>query len=372
MRMSYSEKIEKINNDRKVLLSMIKDATTKDNNAVIKNLDDVVSILNFDEQNVKEYVSIIKAKELIAELTEQIANTKNIEDIVKLRKRINYYINKIKKEIKKRNIDEESFDNMYNSVVYLRKDIAMYIRFLKREFKLNEIVDLYQNIDNLSQEEIDKLKKLLKNELNYNRRNIKAMNDSQEKVNLVITDKLEDNTNNLTDEVPKTNVGFEQLQSKVFIEPNPVEETLSNNKIILQENSMVSYEVYLTNKIQYYKKHYAFEKLNKYNGSFLKKCISLLRNIPVYNWNKKVMKKTKSDYYHYYSGEDFAGYIAYHKKNNSIKTALLTIFGSSHLSQREIECLYDHDKCVKWIMEFYSNEKNDYASIKSLKRKTAY
>ena len=112
MTINYSEKIEKINNERILMLNIIKENINKNNISLSNNLNNIISTLNEDEKNTKKYKSILKAKQLIFELTEQIIIATSIEEITNLRKKINYYINKIKKELASREINEEVFDKM--------------------------------------------------------------------------------------------------------------------------------------------------------------------------------------------------------------------------------------------------------------------
>ena len=171
--MNYKEKIAKVNSERVIMLNKAKENISQKNVTLSDNLENTINTLEFDEKNVKKYKSIIKAKEMIASLTEEILNAKSVEDIVKLRSKINYYINKIKKELQKRNVSQTLYDETYNQVKYLRKDIATYIRFLKRESTLEEINNSCSNVDKLSSDEKNKLKKQLRNEHNYNKRYMK-------------------------------------------------------------------------------------------------------------------------------------------------------------------------------------------------------
>jgi hypothetical protein len=54
---------------------------------------------------------LLKVQELITSLIEDIINAKDETEINKIRKRLNYYINKIKKELKKREISEKDIED---------------------------------------------------------------------------------------------------------------------------------------------------------------------------------------------------------------------------------------------------------------------
>lgn len=357
MSINYDEKIEKINSDRILMLQTVKELIVKDNNLISDDVENTIYFLNIDTENINEYDAIIKAKDLILDLVMEISMATSIEDIVKLRNKINYQINKVKKEIAKRNISPVTFEQFYNKVTELRKNISMYLRFLKRESTLIEIRELYDRLDYLSDEDRMRLKKLLANELKYNKRVLISMNSNSEctledepaivkKVNddeiqFVAPIKEEKNTDK--DEFLES---FIKQMSDVFVS-NP-----------LNRDNALSDEDYLKNRIGYYSGQYNFYKLFNYNHNFLRNCISFLGNIPKYICNKNIIKMAKKDYYMFYQGEDFGGFIDYSKKRNSIKVALQAIFRSSHLSQREIECLYNHENCMQWIMEFYNYKCN--------------
>jgi len=401
--MNYNEKIEKINKDRILILDMIKEKSQKDKEFLSSNMNDVVNMLEFEGKNYDEYKAIIKSKDLILELTEEIQNTTNIEDIKKLRKKINYLVSKIKKEIEKRNINEIVLEKMYNDVAYLRKDISIYLSYLKREKNLNEIKKLYENIDNLSKDDLNKLKNKLNNEIKYNKNSIQRINDiksSKEKRYdntsnelKVIEKELKNNNiskieekqnNNIIEEIikelsdikeankdadePVTNI-LKSLYTEIEVLSKSSNETDNNiiedetiNAIKQLNNNTKVNDVSLSDRINSYRKQYNFKELKRYDKSIFSNCINLLKNIPRYNWNKKVTKVVETDYKKYYRGRDLIGYIEYSKKRNSIKTALAKIFNNSKLSEREAECLYNHDNCVEWITEFY-NQNNQVMKL---------
>lgn len=352
MRLDISEKIEKINNERILMLNMVKNRIAEDNMFLSLSLDKVVSILNLDEQNIKEYTSINKAKLLIFELTEQIAMTTTLEDVIKLRKKINYYINKIKKELVRRNVSTEILDEMFCNVTFLRKNISMYIRFLRKDSTLKEILALYENVNDLSSNDVLRLKKLATNELNYNKRNLKSMENNQ-KGKLKKTEK-----GSLSLESKEDDDAFDIDKLKQFLVSLGNSELKSDESSHMSQN-LVQSETYLLSQVSQYFLKYNFADLISYENNIFKNFVILLRNIKKYNWNQKVLKCADRDYNVFYHGEDFAGFIAYSKKRNSLITALAIIFACSHLSKREIECLNNHNLCQEWIREFYFQQSLD-------------
>lgn len=328
MKMNYSEKITKINDDRNLMLNIAKEHINSSN--LDECLSDITSVLYVDEQNTKEYKDIIKAKQLILELTEEIVNASSLEEVIKLRKKINYYINKIRKEINSRKISQYKQYMMQKEVSYLRENLSMYIRLLKRNSNLERISNYYNEINNLSQEDNITFKKLVSNELRYNKR---------------VLNNLE-NDNKLSKPLKK------------------IKETKNSTTPLV--NNILSKDDFLIERIKYYNSIYNLDEIYSYNGSLIQNIVSLFKNISVYNWNKKIIKIAEKDYKIFYNGEDLAGFIEYSKKRNSIKTALEYIFKSSHLSKNEAQCLFNHEKCKEWIVKFYDYEDSMYKKTKQL------
>ena len=363
MCINYNEKIEKINTDRLIMLKKVKELIVKDNDCMSDNIESTISFLIVDEQNVNEYKAILKAKNLILDLIIEITMATSIEDVIKLRNKINYQISKIKKELSKRNINQALFEQFYSKITELRKNISMYLRFLKRESILIEIKELYDRIDDLSDEDRARLKKILSNELKYNKNVLQAMDSNSEKIlkkNTLVANDTDDSKevkpamptkNKDEDDEDSVDLLIEEIYNIISSEPSKFEKEQSDDS-------------YLKKRIEYYLSQYNFHQLCGYNRHFLINFINFLKNIPKYIRNKNIIKAAQRDYNTFYSGEDLAGFIDYSKKRNSVMVALKAIFKSSRLSQREIECLYDHNKCMEWIMEFYNY--NDYISSDSV------
>ena len=402
MKTNYEEKISKINEERKIMLSMLKDRLTVGRDYLSLDINSVMQALNYDETNTEKYKAILKAKQLILDLTEQIINAKTAEDIISLRSKLNYYINKVKKEMQRRNIGSTLFAQLDDSVSNLRKDIATYLCYIKREKNIAEITNLTENIDALSAEERDKLKRLLKNERQYNNRNMKAKteNDLKDSENVTSNEEtkkditntqisddetliLKGETLNIDDYIelvqdPITRV-WQPLsadyltglvQNKKSLVPqlclpasiskqddNPFiwSETAHSkeDRLALTEMQKRSGQITFASQISFLQGHYYFAELEHYTGAFFGNIRSFFRNIPKVIDNKRTIKTLKSDYELFYHTNALKAYIDYSKKRYSINTALQMIFKSSALSKREAECLMNHNQCLDWINEFY-------------------
>lgn len=360
MNMNYNEKIKKIKEDRILLLNKIKENIEKNNFELSQkiNIDTLSSAIEFDEKNSKEYSSILKAKQLIFELTQQIATTNNVEEIINLRKKINYYINKIKKELNKRENNQQILEDLYDKVAYLRNDISSYLRFLKRENTILEIENLITNNKHLDIEELDRLKKLITNEHKYNKRNLKKLAEGNYYVKKQKKEKQENE--NIVENIEEHTKNEDAKKDEIKHEPiiTNIKQNMLNNICEKGNDDGSLEENYIDMRINYYNNQYSLAQLFDYNGDFFKRIINCFRNIPRYRWNKKMIKLAERDYNIYYHGQDLNGYITYLKRKNSIAIALSAIFKSSHLSKKEIECLYNHDKCKEWILEFFLNQNN--------------
>ena len=169
---NYVDKIVAIKENEKKLLEFVKNKITDENNIFNLNTRNIVDVLTHDEKMVKKYEAVVKAQELIAEYTERIKNSNNVDEIVELRKELNKCINKVKKEMINRGFDDIEINNYCEDIKKYRKTISENLRYLKREEKIKEIEDLNNNFDNLNEEELLRLKKLVKNEMSYGKRNI--------------------------------------------------------------------------------------------------------------------------------------------------------------------------------------------------------
>ena len=349
-RNNYDDKINKINSERIEMLKLIKEELTNSQNNINSSIDDIQLVLLYDKYAIDGYKTVLKTKKLINDLLEQISSSNNIDDIIKLRKKINNYINKIKKIIKERNIEDDILTNMVNNTTYLRKGMAKYVSYLKREKKLNEINKLNSSFQELNSENKNCLKKYLKNESKYNKRILKNASIKKDTI------------------IEQTNAPIEKYNPyKEILEDEEYEEIEQNdnNNLIEEVNIDSSNKLdELQSNIQQYTRIYNLDNVLPYND---KKFITLLKNIPAYYRNKKIIKKMIVDYKYFMLNEDLLGYISYSKKRNSIVFAIEQLFNKSKLSEDEMKYLSDHSNCKEWINNyFYPNMENNVRLIKTI------
>lgn len=350
-----NEKIEQIRNERRELLNKVRENIKNKNNLAATNIWEIMEAMYKEEKSTKEYIAIIKAKEMISELTIKIVEAKNVEEIISLRKKVNYYINKIKKILKDRGITPTELNKLSNNVNYMRKDISKYIRILKRENSLNEIVAMNESLDTLSIDEVKKLKQLIEIEKKYNKRNISSLENETMDIK------------NIKEETkPKFPITYQQLIKRadnilygdtpqITLNP-PIQETkktrVSLNPTNKPQQNMEDY----IQKFDGLNNEYGICKLQIYNSSLFKNCIRLVDNIPRYLSNKKKIKLMKCIYNNYYQEPNFGLFIKYTKDNNSVTNAIRTIFKRSKLFRRETECLTEHSEYREWIHSYLATK----------------
>lgn len=390
-------RIKKIKKDHANLLKLVRGSIVKNQNKFSSEIGKVINGLNYDEKNMKRYEAMKKAQELIVSLTEEILEAKTVEEIASIRSRLNYYINKIKTELKKRNVKQSMIDKYQEKSNYLRKDIAKYIRFLKRKNNIDEIEKLYSNYDNLTKEEKETLKKALRREVSYNNRNLNPKEKKAPKQDLTET-KNENNIvstqgnnfvntqDNNEDDLHQLDVKFEEktitddkleLNGLVF----PKSDNAFKEKTVDVELNFIKYdqekvsenhqckeisEIEFDDVADFFKQRIEFLS-NKYNivqtydyssHRVGKNTITFFRNIPRYIHNKRALKLMRIDYFTFYNGCDLVSFMEYVRRRNSIHQGFKSIFRLSE----EAEYL-NQGESSKWLYDFCKDNSLDLPII---------
>lgn len=391
MKNKMNEKIAKVKREHEQLMSLASEQILKNNEDVQEYSNEMLSVLEYDEKSIKKYQATVGAQNLIVSLTEQILNATTAEEIVDLRKKINYNITKIRAELKRRNVSQDVTENYNNQVSSLRKSIAVYIRFIKREENISEIDRLSANMDNLSKEELTTLKKCLQKENRYNKRNLTAFENKEEEIS------KEPKTQTIASE--KTAMAFDKprvdkplssstelcrkdlddfhymplppTQKNNAIKTSLIDKKKQNNYALAPVNTSnysikiisedVSYEetreYFNENLNQFSECFHVVKTLNYSQGKFVKNTINFIRNIPRYIHNKKAIAEMERQSYFYYSGYDFVSFIECMKKRNSIQKAIRFILKDSSLTASERASLGDHENCSRWMYNFCAEKK---------------
>ena len=318
-----NKRIEKIINDNKILINEAKQDILYNKTQLVKNLDYCFFAITFNENNSKKVERFNREKKYILDSIEEISNVEDVDKICDLRKKMNYYLGKMRKELEAKNESSEMLDNLQDSLLSYRKSVARYVRYLKRGTNINQIISLNDKYDSLSDEEKVNLKKIIKREQNYNCKNLKVHNARILDGKLVINKKVP---------VNKIDVGLIDKDKK----------SVAN---------------YLDDQIQIYNSRYNLKPLLSYDKYFGKNAVKLVRNVPSYLHNKAIIKVMEEDNAVMNRKKDLKGYIEYHKARNSVLLALKAILVKTYRESESRRRLEDDHYCKRWIADhFYSDE----------------
>lgn len=341
------DRIAKIKKEHITLLKMVKDSLSQSKDNFNEEVVKAIQVLNADEEDVKKYEALTKAQALIVNLTEQIVNSTSPEEIANLRKKLNYYINKIKTILKNRNIEESQIETYISKTTSFRKDISKYIRVLKRENNISFITNSSANYDNLSIDEQKELQKVIRRENSYNNRSL----NPKEKKN-----KGTEAASRTLALVPLSPVSPENVIEESFsltpsFEDDETNVTVSHKSISELEFSEVGRQFAHSAAILSSQYHLA-PTLDYHRNAPLRNLVNFFRNIPGYIYNKKALKAMIKDSNIYYRGSDIISFIEYVRQRNSISQGLKCIFSRSYLYTKEADCLNHHNQCAQWLFDY--------------------
>ena len=390
----YTEKLEKIRNDHRLLLEMARSSIAENANILGEQIHDIFSVIEYDEKQSKKYAALLNAKCTIENIVESIVNATTYEEIVKLREKLNYYINKIKKEMVSRNISNEMITSYQKQTSYLRKDIAKSIRILKRENNIDTIEGLIMLSDVVVSDDNDEsLKKMIKNEMKFNNYylkprklsipNEKNINTLDEDIN--ISQHLDEKQSSKEDDIAEmleldfsflrllqdsdkdaTELNdFPNLLALLTETENPsqkddsasVEEKddlsdLLKSRLALDTIKYSDETEYLQEMVKRYTQQYCIRDFKRYGHSRGKNVLNFIGNLPTYFYNKQAVREMEYDSSIFYSGNDFVSFIEYTRRRNSISSALKSVFNKSYLISFEGSCLNNHERCVRWMQAY--------------------
>ena len=369
---NYEEKITNIKETEKYILELARNAITTQNKILNLNIQDLICNLNYDETSVKKYEATLKAQMLIEKFTNDILEAKDIDEIKSIRNRLNYYINKVKTEIKERNVSEEDYNKYYDNASILRKNIATYIRYIKREDNIKEIERLNSNIDNLNEEELNNLKRLIKLETNYGKTHkevkIEKKNNNTVKINKAVNKENRKDPFDISKlfkefkekELPKEenknsiilNFSGQELPKEEKKNSIVIDFTAKPTQPVQSCNRYETLESYLSFKLNTFQGRYNLQRLNKYDGGLVHNMSEFIKNVPKFRSNKKKINRMEEASVYYDRTPEFVGYIEYNRRENSIFKNIKDVFKNSALRNKEKVYLEEHKKCIEWIKRF--------------------
>ena len=395
---NYDKKIEKIKEREKQLLEIAQCNIYFDGRSFRKYAKEVIEALDYHNKTGKKYIAVVNAQKAIKKYTKQILEAKDVEEIKEIRKKINKSINKIKEEMKKRDIDEEMYNKYCEKAKQFRKRIAQNIRYLKRKEKIKEIKKLNKHIDKLSKDDLKKLRRLVKNELEYSKRNLikedevlygdidyipnvdlESMDSEDSDITyyeLQEEDFTEEEKREIEEaKVEKVKEKKDKKEKEKKKKKNKKKKHNKEKKDFLLEDNIgttsdfdeekqepISFptgyrllEDYLEDKIETYDERYNIEKIDEYTGGVVKNLHIFGKNVSKMLKNKEKSRIMLTDYNSYCRRPELLGYSDYIRRHNSIihniKEAITTnVF-------KEKEYLYDDEmySAVRWIMNYCEN-----------------
>ena len=380
---NYDEKIAKIKETHKYLIEEVKKEIEEKNNILNLNIGDLTSLLDYDSTMVKKYEAVVRAQELIDEFTTSIKNSNSVEEIKAIRNKLNYYINKIKKEIKDRGLSEEEFNRYYMNATNLRKGIAKYVRFLKRDEKISEIEALNGNIENLDKEELTRLRTLLKNEVAYGKKYTELYANPVVEEPVKVEPKtltLEDLKREQQEKANRTQNSFanskvlEEIRNTPVVVPSaktPIKAKLDIPTAAPKADpeDFKRYETledYLGDKINAFKTHYRLVRTEKYTNSVIKNIPILVRNVPRIIENKKKIRNIVKDMRFYYSTPELIAFGRYTIRKNSFMHNIKEVFRKSFLRNREAMYVAEHNRCIEWVKNFCNKNRMEIRYEKTI------
>ena len=363
-RLNMNEKANIISFDRELINGIVSKSIGKN---LLKLLDSIKNIQVNDEVNNK----VVKASDMLVNLTVELVKSETLEKKLKTRNRINYYIDKIKKLTGIEN------DNFYESLFLYRDDIKEYIRITKRNENINKIIRT--NYSTLTKDDKKDMNALMYKEKKFNQR-LKEKYNSERKYKKSnksasavldggidydeIVDTNIETKSNVSGDVEFEDIKVVEVQRTNIIETDftyeniDIKETTKSN--FISDDGNFKYEevnypattdkeferIELYSKLNALINNYKLVRTNKYENNVIINIKNLIINIPRYIHNKKAVARMEKDYSKYYQGRDLFRLIRYSKYDNSFIYAIGDIFKSKNL---EVERAKKYRKLIESI-----------------------
>ncbi len=359
-----NETLDQIKSDRIALLKLVRDSITSDQSPVLNSIDTTLELISKDEAATKQLEAITKAKEMIATLMTNATLATTDEELIAVRKSLNYYLNKVKREIQKRKMSEELYDKYYESMSYLREDISECLRAMKRQVKLDRLATLIDS-DSLTAEELKELKAGLNNEKRFNKRLLEKYGSSEgvqrkpKKSPAKVGEQAQsseppqaglqlfqesDETASLEESLEES-LGLAIPKTSNQDAPDDITDFISELKAITQSKPEDTSDMLFgtwQSEIKDHYNRYSLETPREYGGHFFKNIGTLFSNIGIYHRNKKRAKYMIYDYNIYCHSESLGRLIDYTLYSNSIRGAVSEIFRNTALGRHESEKAREH------------------------------
>lgn len=342
---NYDDKIITIKENQKKLLILAKNKIEEESHIFNFNTKNIVDVLNHSAVVTKKYEAIIEAQRLIETYTNEIKNATTVEEILEIRKGLNKCINKIKKEMVNRGIDDYEYNRYCDEASRLRKTISMNIRFLKRENKINEIESLNDNIDYLCEEDKLRLQKLVKNELSYGKRNLEKYNSFDD---TRVVEYQKENKEEIREEIKEEKVvNTKKPLKKIDINLPKIE-----RKNVVDMEAFDNVHDFLDYRVDTIEKQYNISKIDEYNGGIVKNLKIFVNNLPKLKNNLAVSGRMNVEYNLFCRRPELLGYSQYISQHSSIGYNFKKALRNSSLKNKENDYQEEHDRIIDWIIDF--------------------
>lgn len=387
--MNKSEKyIKKLEENRRLALEYITKAIDSNNTSICLNVDDVIimTLLNDGVNDKNNNEALCNARGTIKSLISEIRNASSEEEIVNVRKKLNYYLNKVKSLMKQKEVSEENITLYSNIVKELRNNIGEYLRLVKRNdyvFSLKELASK----EILTEDEEKLLENSYERERRFNTRLLKKYNPNYKKTVGKKSSKNEEKEESVSDpsavrpkniEITENATSLLNPDTKVELNregevlvDKPVEEKKKTFKEMVEESRRASLErkIDLEPSVEEDEKgmvlvrnpnpapvsgrinfdferpqisrrefkspeellrsdfaRYNLVRANPYGNGLVKDLGALFKNVPIYLANKRSLKIMIRDFNNFCSSETLSNLIDFTIYENSFKKAFLNVF----------------------------------------------
>ncbi len=302
-----------------------------------------------------DYLRMNKNDHKIELIIENIKKSSSLEEVTSLRKDLNREVNKIKRELIKKETDEEDLNNYMYNVNALRGEISELVRFIKRDSNLQEVIKMNDK-EFLTFEEKEELDKMVKKEFNFNERLLNKYNPEH----LVKNDKVV---------VKEPEYVGKHVKKEYEPKHAKKETTITNvNNLYLGRHANYRYKLKpyknIVDGVKHNIERYSHSiKINRvYTSNIIKNVGKFVLNVPNYIRNRSTLHKMMYEFSTYYRGEDLYETIALVEQDNSVKFALKEVFNRDTNEKREL--LNTYRDLLLEAKEKEENKPNQYRYIR--------
>ena len=330
--------ITKVTTEREVVLNSIKEKVNSGNDKVLESLDAILEKFEETDKKNKEYVAILKVKEMIESLIDEILKADTLEEVEAIRKKLNYQINKVKSVLVKKGETPADIEAFTEKAKETKNWITEYLRTMKRKANL-DIISL-ANQDEIPEEEKNNILKMVRSESRFNKR----INDKLQGIAPKPRVKKEKPVEIPTDEIPTTLETSPEEGASVDLVP-----VLSNFESTERPRRGYVHLDDFSDTKEYWRSRYQLEEMAPYDGNIFSRIGSFFKNIPAIVVNRRILRTMVYDHNVYCGAPAFGAAIDDVYQETRIRNGLKGLFFGGKLAKREVEL---EDASYDNIIEF--------------------